>query len=57
MKAFVIPANSSERVREINFDQDQSWGMSSRDMIQANIRGFLLRSPFLQKRTRRATTC
>jgi Uma2 family endonuclease len=25
MKAFVIPANSSERVREIKFDRDESW--------------------------------
>src|SRR5829696_5359677 len=25
MKAFLIPANSSERVREINFKQDESW--------------------------------
>jgi hypothetical protein len=25
MKAFVIPADSSERVREIDFDQDETW--------------------------------
>jgi hypothetical protein len=25
MKAFVIPANSSEPVREVDFDQDDSW--------------------------------
>jgi hypothetical protein len=56
MKAFLIPANNSDPVKEIDFDHDKAGEMSSRDItIQTNMD--LYWAPFLQKRTPHATIC
>jgi hypothetical protein len=55
MKALVIPANSSEPVTEIDFDQDKAGGMSSRDTIPALPR-WPLTWPSSQNTTPRVTT-
>jgi hypothetical protein len=58
MKAFVIPANASERVREDHFDWDKSWRyVVKRYNDPGKPPGAFTEVAFLTKENAHATTC